>query len=125
MSTKGPSNRYDNTRGGKKCKFSKNIAFPWAKDFVKTKKSKHFKEHGKETSSDTLESYIAHAVKFANTIDKKNCVSFIDNNDTTYKYNVKTNEMVLVTKDGFVITYFKPKDGYVYYLDQKKKSGGK
>ena len=53
--------------------------------------------------------YAQHAIKFANTIDKKNCVSFIDKNDSTYKYNKKTNELVVVHKDGTVITYFKPK----------------
>lgn len=38
-------------------------------------------------SSDTISSYATHAVKFANTIDRKNCVSFIGEKSSTHKYN--------------------------------------
>ena len=36
------------------------------------------------------------------------------------KYNKKTNEMAIIKDNGVVITYYKPKDGYNYYLKQKK-----
>lgn len=68
----------------------------------------------------TKTEYGQHAIKFANTVDNKNCVSFIDKNGSTYKYNKKTNELAIINKDGTVITYFKPKDGYNYYKQQKK-----
>lgn len=42
-------------------------------------------------------------------------MSFLDKNVSTYKYNKKTNELVIINKDGTVITYFKPKGGYDYY----------
>lgn len=71
------------------------------------------------------ESYIAHSVKFANTVDRKNCVSFIDERGSTYKYNKKTNEFAIITKKGVVVTYYKPEKGYKYYMDQKKMKGRK
>lgn len=45
--------------------------------------------------------------------------SFCDKNFSTYKYNIKTNEFAIIDKKGYVITYFKPADGYKYYLKQK------
>lgn len=125
MATKGASNLYGNSRGGRKGFATIKIAYAWAKDFIKTTIKNHFNDHGKSMKADNLKAYIAHAVKFANTIDKKNCVSFIDKNHTTYKYNKITNELVLVTSDGYVVTYFKPKDGYKYFLEQKKNKGVK
>ena len=69
---------------------------------------------------DSKESYAAHAVSFANTIDRKNNVSFLDKNDSTYKFNKKTGEFAIITKDGYVVTYFKPRTGIKYYDQQKK-----
>ncbi|WP_276885221.1 hypothetical protein [Allobaculum stercoricanis] len=119
MATKGPSNRYGNSRGGSSGHESDSIGFAWAKDFNKNTLSEHYKNHGTQVKSDTINSYIAHAIKFANTIDRKNCVSFIDRNGSTYKYNKKTDELVIVTKKGYVVTYFKPSNGYKYYRKQK------
>ena len=80
----------------------------------------HFNDHGHQFGCDTQTSYAAHAVAFANNVDRVNCVSFVDKKGSTYKYNTKTNTLAIVTKDGYVITYFKPKEGYDYYLSKKK-----
>ena len=66
----------------------------------------------------TKDSYNANAVKFANTVDRKNNVSFVARNGTTYKYNKNNGTFAIITKRGIVITYFKPKDGYDYYKAQ-------
>lgn len=118
---KGPSNRYKNTKGFRFLKHLKYISYAWAKYFNKKTLELHFKEHGKSMGFNTIDEYKEHAIRFANTINEKDCVSFIDKNDTTYKYNKKTNELVLVKKDGTIITYFKPKDGYKYYESEKRK----
>ena len=67
-----------------------------------------------------MESYNAKAVSFANTVDRKNCVSFIDKHGSTYKYNKVTNTLAIIRKNGIVITFYKPKDGYDYYLREKR-----
>ena len=66
----------------------------------------------------TKDSYNANAVKFANTVDRKNNVSFVARNGTTYKYNKNNGTFAIITKRGIVVTYFKPKDGYDYYKAQ-------
>ena len=119
MATKGPSNRYGNSRGGRQGQITKKTGFAWAKAFNKSTLQQHFEDHGKQMGTPTKEAYNAKAVRFANTVDKKNCMIKKDKNGTTYKYNKKTNEFAMVTKKGIVITYFKPKDGIEYFKKQK------
>lgn len=121
MGTKGASNHYGNSRNGRSGKASSHINYSWAKDFNSKTLNDHFNRHGAQMGCDTKESYAAHAVKFANNVDKTNCVSFVDKKGSTYKYNVKTNTLSVVTKDGYVITYFKPAAGYDYYKAEKKR----
>lgn len=120
MSTKGASNRYGHTRNGRIGKASSHINYAWARDFNKRTLLDHFERHGSQLNKPTKESYVANAIKFANTIDKKDCVSFVDKNGTTYKYNTKKNILVIVNKKGYVITYFKPTEGYKYYQKNKR-----
>ena len=127
MATKGASNRYPT---GKRTSYGRTIShtnFEWARDFNKKSLDKHYNEHGKDMGFANKESYKQHAIKFANTIDKKNCISFIDSKSgSTYKYNKSTNEFAIITKDGYVVTYFNPKEGYDYYKKQiSKHSKGK
>lgn len=121
MATKGASNHYGNSRGSSKGHATKHTSFAWAKAFNKSTLSNHFNRHGSQMNADSIESYIAHSLRFANTIDRKNNISFVDKNYSTYKYNIKTNELTIITKNGIVITYYKPKNGLNYYLDQFNK----
>ena len=124
MATKGASNRYTNTKGS--INNTKNINYSWAKDFNENSLKIHFRNHGKDMGIENEESYKQHAIKFANTIDKKNCESFVDKETgATYKYNKVTNEFEIIKKNGYIATYFKPKDGYNYYKNQKAKHGKK
>lgn len=120
MSTKGASNHYGNAKHGSPGIATKHIGFAWAKDFNKATLSQHFLDHGSQMGCQSKESYAAHAVSFANYIDRNNVVSFVDKNGTTYKYNKLTNTFAIITKTGYVVTFFKPSDGYQYYLKQKK-----
>lgn len=120
MSTKGASNHYGNARGGKQGTITKHTGFAWAKAFNKSTLDAHFIRHGEQMGCPGKESYNANAVSFANTIDRKNCVSFIDKRGSTYKYNKATNALAIIKKDGIVITYYKPKDGYNYYLKEER-----
>ena len=121
--TKGASYRYGNTHGsGNNC-VTTHIKYAWARDFNNKTLKQHFERHGKQMGCETIESYRAKAIRFANTVDRKNCVSFVDKKDTTYKYNKKTNTLALIDNKGYVITYYKPTDGYKYYKSEKKKRG--
>lgn len=126
MATKGASNRYGNSRGSNgQGEPTKHIRYEWARDFNKKTLKRHLSDHGKQFGFTTVEEYGAHAVKFANIVDRVNNKSFYDKNFSTYKYNLKTNEFAIIDKKGYVITYFKPTDGYQYYLNQKKLKGAK
>lgn len=125
MPNKGPSNLYGNARDGSRGHATDHIGYAWAKAFNKSTLKDHAKRHGSQVKAESEESYNAHSVKFANTIDRKNCVSFIDKRNSTYKYNKKTNEFAVITKDGIVATYYPPEKGYKYYLEQKKEKGKK
>ncbi len=122
MPTKGASNRYGNTNGSKhNGQPTEHINYAWAKDFNKKTLDTHYKEHGKTMGFESKESYKQHSIKYANTVDRKNCKSFVDSKTgATYKYNVVTNELAIITKNGYVVTYFKPKGGYDYYKSQIK-----
>lgn len=120
MSTKGASNHYGNSINGRQGKRTQHTGFAWAKDFNSRTLADHFNRHGEQMGCKTKEAYAAHAVKFANKVDRKNCVSFVDKKGSTYKYNIQTNTLVVVSKDGYVVTYFKPAKGYSYYLSEKK-----
>lgn len=73
MSTKGASNRYVNTKGSRwQIKKSKSIYYAWAKDFNKYGLMRHFTNHAQEFNFSSKEEYVAHAVKFANMIDRVN-----------------------------------------------------
>lgn len=118
MATKGASNWYGNARGGRQGQPTQHTGFAWAKAFNQSTLDDHFQRHGEQMNCPTKESYNASAVKFANTVDRKNNVSFVARNGTTYKFNKVGGTLAIITKRGVVITYFKPKDGYDYYKAQ-------
>ena len=122
MATKGPSNRYGTPRG----QFGKDnpngVNFAWAKSFNNKSLSTHFKKHGQEFGLDSEESYGQHAVRFANTVDTKNNKAYVDKKGTTYKYNKKTNELVIVDKKGIIVSYYIVEKGFHY---QSKREGKK
>ena len=118
MATKGPSNRYGNARGGRQGYPTQHTGYAWAKAFNQRTLDDHFRRHGDRMGCPTKESYKANAVKFANTIDRKNNESFVARNGTTYKFNKADGTFAIISKRGIVITYFRPQDGYDYYKAQ-------
>jgi pyocin large subunit-like protein len=69
----------------------------------------------------TWKQYEENGVKFANEISPENLSFIRDDNKVTYKYKEKTNELVLVDKNGYIVTYYYPTDGKKYYERQKLK----
>lgn len=114
MATKGFSNRYGNTRGGYGKNNPHGVNYEWAKDFNHNTLNDHYKKHKNEFNSKSEESYKQKAIKFANTVDKKNCKAYVDINGTTYKFNNKTKELAIVSKKGTIITYYRVKNGFEY-----------
>ena len=67
---------------------------------------KHFK-HAKEFGFDKLTQYSQSAKKFAEN-NERGIKSFRAMNGSIYKYSSKTNEFMIISKDGKIVTYFKP-----------------
>lgn len=121
MATKGASYKYGNTRGSNGVGVpSRHINYQYAKDYNKNKLAIDFIKHGKDFGASSEKDYASHAVHFANMVDRKNNVSFVDSKGTTHKYNKQTNTYVAVDKKGYVVTYFKPTTGKAYYYKQKE-----
>lgn len=122
MATKGASYLYGNTRGtnGKGIS-SEHISYKYAIGFNRYALDDDFVRHGKDFGVNSAKQYGEHAIHFANTVDRKNNVSFVDKNGTTYKFNKKDGTLCLIKKNGIIISYYKPKGGYDYYLKQRRK----
>lgn len=122
MPTKSASNRYGNSRGGRNGHPTEHTNFPWARDFNEQSLQDHFERHGVQVNAPAQTSYAAKAVKFANTIDRINNVSYVRKNGQTVKYNRRTGEFAIIDKNGYVNTYFIPTSGYQYYLNDRRKN---
>ena len=113
--TKGPSNLY----GNKNQKPTEHISYPYAKSFNNSTLYDHFSRHGKEFGANSITDYENKAIYFANKISTV-ADSFVDRNNSTYKYNYVTNTLVIINSKGKIISYFKPKSGKSYYEKQKE-----
>ena len=98
-----------------------HINFDYASGYDNKYLDNGYKKHGIKEGFKTKNDYLKRSVKFVNKIDRKNCVSFIGSKTgSTYKYNLKTNEFAVITKDGLIRAYFKPTTKYAYFKGIKK-----
>lgn len=120
MSVKGKSNLNKNTNGSSYNSDSEKISYDWAKKFNQASLNYHFNKHGSEIGSHNKVSYEQHAISFANRIDRKHNLSFIDKYNRTFKYSQKTHEFAIINKSGTIISYFKTNDNYFYNQRKEK-----
>ncbi len=103
MGTKGKSNLYGS---GKRGKPNENISYEYSKMYLPGDYERHYLEHGKSQMGLTEDQYRSRGIAFANKVDRINHESFTNYKGLTYKYSYKTNEIVLVTKEGKIATYY-------------------
>ena len=81
----------------------------------------HFDRHGPQMGySDDIIGFIKYArdaIKFARSTER-GIKAFRAINDSIYKYNPKTNEFIIITKDGKIVTYYYPSNGIDYFEDR-------
>ena len=116
MSTKGPSNLYGSHAHGP----TDNIAFPWAKAFNKRTLKRHFRDHGGDFHMNNKGQYEA------NNVDRDNYVALKTKKRITYKFNKKTDEFVVVDKNGYIASYYVLEGGLARFnkLKRQKKDAG-
>ena len=76
----------------------------------------HFEKHGSEFGYKNKEEYLKGANEVINSSTSKHKTEAEDG-DEIY-YDEEKNEIVFVSTDGYIRTYFKPKDGINYYNRQ-------
>ncbi len=99
---------------------TKHISYMYAKDFDEDLLELYFYKYGKEFNCSNKEEYEQKAITFVNDIDRDNYKSFVDYNWITYKFDPRNKTLVVVTKDGNIIS-FKHYDKTFYYEIKKGK----
>ncbi len=82
----------------------------------------HFYFHGYDMGYTHITKYSQAAISFANSKDENN-ISFTAKNGSIYKYNNDTNEFLIISKNGKIVTYFEPDRGVEYFYEQFDKCG--
>lgn len=91
----------------------------WTNEYAEVN---HFYAHWYDMGYTYITDYSQAAINFANSEDEEN-ISFTAENGSTYKYNEDTNEFLIVSKDGKIVTYFEPDRGIEYFYEQFDKYG--
>lgn len=76
----------------------------------------HFLKHGGEFGYETKEEYLEGANEVVASASSKHKKEAEDGDDIYY--DTENNEIVFVSEDGYIRTYFKPTDGINYYNRQ-------
>ncbi len=76
------------------------------------KLQEHFEEHGEETNCDTLDEYLINANKVIQNPEAKMKLETDQNDNDKVYYLSETGEIVFVSTDGFIRTYFVADDEY-------------
>lgn len=76
----------------------------------------HFEKHGKDMGFSSKEEYELAASKVATNPESLHKIEKEDGDDVYYLE--KTNEFVVVSKDGYIRTYFNPDNGIDYFDKQ-------
>lgn len=128
MPSKGPSNRYEHTRGAqlreeklKEREQKRRPLYKWAKGFNKRTLNEHFKNHAADFGIGSEREYERRAVAFANTIIQ-GCEIYHDIHGSTYKFDRPTSRLVIVDSKGYVITFYKVKRSFCYTDTEGKKT---
>ena len=80
--------------------------------------TKHFEKHGHEFGYTSAEEYLKGANDVINNPSALHKIEAEDGDDCYYLQS--TNEIVFVSSDGVIRTYFKPDDGVSYFNRQMK-----
>ena len=105
ISSLGPNNSYTNEQNSNELQFRNEKLL-----------DDHFEKHGDEFGYTTKEQYVEGANKVINSPTSLHKKEGEDGDDIYYDEN--NNEIVFVSGDGYIRTYFKPSEGINYYNRQ-------
>ncbi len=100
---------------------TKHIMYLCASEFDENKLESQFNKYGKEFNCSNKEEYVEKAIEFANDVDIDKYRSFVDYRWITYKFEPKSKILVLVTKDGIIISFKHYRNKFLYEVKKGEK----
>ncbi len=83
----------------------------------------HFYAHADEFGYTQITEYSMAATEFAKS-ESKDIISFTAKDGRIFKYDTETNEFIILSHGGKIITYFPPENGIEYFYGQFSEYGG-
>lgn len=83
---------------------------------------KHYVKHGEEYGDISIESYLSLANELANMPVSDDVEKIVRSDGSTAIYRFSTNDFLVVTKDGSIRTFFKPKNGKEYWAYEHERN---
>ena len=83
---------------------------------------RHYKKHGKEYGDISIESYLSLANELANMPDSEDVEKMVRSDESTAIYRFSTNDFLVLTKEGNIRTFFKPKSGKEYWIYEHERN---
>lgn len=83
---------------------------------------KHYVKHGEEYGDISIESYVSLANELANMPVSDDVEKIVRSDGSTAIYRFSTNDFLVVTKDGSIRTFFKPKNGKEYWAYEHERN---
>jgi pyocin large subunit-like protein len=80
---------------------------------------KHYDKHAKEFPGISKKEYNECAIRFKEAKPSKDIEQFESLSGSTFKFNKRTNELIIYKNNGEIMTYFKPKNPASYWKTQR------
>ena len=82
------------------------------------KMQKHYDKHIDKYGNISISEYIALANELVNAKDTDDIERIVRSDESTAIYRFSTNDFLVITKDGYIRTFFKPDDGEAYWREE-------
>lgn len=86
------------------------------------KMQKHYDKHIDKYGNISISEYIALANELVNAKDTDDIERIVRSDESTAIYRFSTNDFLVITKDGYIRTFFKPDDGEAYWREEHERN---
>lgn len=86
------------------------------------KTQKHYDKHIDKYGNISISEYIALANELVNAKDTDDIERIVRSDESTAIYRFSTNDFLVITKDGYIRTFFKPDDGEAYWREEHERN---
>ena len=83
---------------------------------------KHYDKHIDKYGNISISEYIALANELVNAKDTDDIERIVRSDESTAIYRFSTNDFLVITKDGYIRTFFKPDDGEAYWREEHERN---